>query len=309
MRRSIVELLAEQVVLLDGAMGSALMARGLRAGACPELWNLERPEAVVEVHAEHLRAGSRVVQTNTFGASRIALARHGQADAVESINRTAVRLARDAMERPGAGGRPGDDRYVAGNIGPSGVFLPPVGKADVGELEDSFAEQAACLEAAGVDYLSIETMSDLREASCALRGARRAARLPVTVCLTYEARKRGFFTLMGDRPELACRTLVDEGAAAVGANCSVGSAALLELAPLLVEASTVPVICKPNAGLPEIQDGRPVYRQRPEDFASDAVAMARRGVRGVGGCCGTDKHFLAATARALRQLSSDGGLP
>jgi 5-methyltetrahydrofolate--homocysteine methyltransferase len=300
MRTSLGELLSQQVVLLDGGMGSALLAGGAAPGTCLELTNLQRPELVQAVHADHLRGGAVVLQTNTFGASPLALARHGLADRFEPINRAAVELARAAIAAFASA--PGHDAaayLVAGNIGPSGSFLPPVGSADLHELKASFAAQAEVLEASGVDSLSIETMSDLREASCALAAARHATSLPVTVCLTYEQRKRGFFTLMGDQPEVAVQALAEGGAIAVGANCSVGSTALRELCPILVAASPVPVICKPNAGLPELHDGRTIYRQSPQDFAADMVAMVRLGARAVGGCCGTDGKFLAAVSRAL----------
>jgi len=294
MSAGLARLWCEPTVLLDGGMGSALIARGLTAGGCSELWNVERPDDVLAVHAGYLAAGSVAIQTNTFGGSALALASHGLASEMEALNRAGACIARRAVEKHGAAGR-----IVAGNIGPSGRFLPPVGDADPDELTDAFAAQAAALSAAGVDYLAIETMIDIEEALCALRGARRATDLPVTVCLTFEKRPRGFFTVMGNSLQKAARILADAGADAVGANCSIGSDAMLEACPLLSEASPVPVIVKPNAGLPEMKDGRPAYRQSPEDFARDVAAMARLGARAVGGCCGTDELFIAALAKEL----------
>jgi methionine synthase I (cobalamin-dependent) len=287
---TLAERLRAGAVLLDGGMGSALMAGGLPPGAPPELWNLERADAVRAVHAACLSAGSMVVQTNTFGASRVVLARHGLAQQVEEINRRAVAIARSAA---------GPDRLVAGNIGPSGALLAPLGQASAEELTAAFAEQAQALASAGADYLAVETMMDLQEALCALRGARQATDLPVTVCLTYERRARGFFTLMGNRPADSARALADGGATAVGANCSIGSAEMVALVSELVAASPVPVIAKPNAGLPDLEGGVAVYRQTPEDFADDMAAMVRAGARAVGGCCGTDARFIAATAAAI----------
>lgn len=287
-------------LLLDGGMGSALIARGLGSGQPPERWNLEHPDRVEEVHAGYFNAGCEVVQSNTFGGNELVLGNHGLAERMEEICRAAVGIARRAAAQAEASD--GVARYVAGNIGPSGQMLAPVGAADPDVLTEAFARQAAALEAAGADFLAIETMTDLREAQCALRGAREATALPVTVCLTFDKKKRGFFTLMGDRMEDAAQRLADAGATAVGANCSVGSEVLLEATPLLVAACPLPVIIKPNAGLPEVTAQGLVYRQEPEAFARDIAAAARLGAGSVGGCCGTDARFLAAVAGLL----SDG---
>jgi 5-methyltetrahydrofolate--homocysteine methyltransferase len=297
MRDSITELLKSRVVLLDGGMGATLMARGLELGKSPELWNVERPDAVREVHAEYLAAGSDLVQSNTFGGSPFMLARHGLEDRTVELNREGVRVAREAA---------GEDRLVAGNIGPSGVFLAPVGDADPAALEEGYARQAAALAEGGADYISIETMMDLREALCALRGALSATSLPVTVCVTFDRKKRGFFTMMGNSPEDCIAALSDAGAAAVGANCSIGSDAMLELCPQLVEAARLPVIVKPNAGLPDTEEGRPVYRQDPADFARDMAAAVRLGARAAGGCCGTDARFIAALKKELDAIGPEG---
>jgi methionine synthase I (cobalamin-dependent) len=289
-------------LILDGAMGTALMARGLSGGAPAEAWNLERPDVVLEIHASYYEAGSDVVQTNTFGGSPIALARHGLAQRMDRINREAARLAREAASRVTATdalATATQPRLVAGNIGPSGRFLPPVGDAKPEQLRESFAAQAAALATGGVDYISIETMGDLNEALCALGAAREATGLPVTVCLTFERKKRGFFTIMGNRPADCAQALGDAGAAAVGANCSIASAAMVDLCAELVAVSDVPVVVKPNAGAPEVTPTGPVYRQEPASFAGDAVAMVNRGARSVGGCCGCDARFIAALRDAL----------
>ena len=291
MGEGILQRVEKGVVLLDGAMGTALMARGLPPGVPGERWNLERPDAVKSVHLEYLEAGSDVVQTNTFGGTPLRLAAHGLGDRFEEINRSAARLAREAA---------GEGHLVAGNLGPTGTFLPPVGDGDPEAMEDGFAAQAALLARGGVDYLSIETMIDLEEALCALRGARKGAPgLPVSACMVFEKKPRGFFSPMGNTPEDAMRRLAEAGAALVGANCSMGSAEMLELVPALVEASPVPVVVKPNAGLPRVEGVRTVYDQAPEEFARHGAAMIRAGARAVGGCCGTDGRFIAALRRAL----------
>lgn len=295
MTRSISERLSRGVVVLDGGMGSQLIARGLESGTSPERWNLERPDDVRAVHAVYISAGSDVVQTNTFGGNPFVLEKHGLADKMEAICVAAAKVAREAA---------GDDNLVAGDIGPSGLMLPPVGAADASVLEEGFGRQAAALAEGGVDYIAIETMMDLNEAVCALRGARAATDLPVTVCMTFDRKKRGFFTMMGNTPESCVQSFVEEGAAAVGANCSVGSDVMLELCQRLVSATSLPVIVKPNAGRPEIEAGKAVYRQTPEDFARDVVEMVRLGARAVGGCCGTDERFIGC----LKQELSKGSL-
>jgi 5-methyltetrahydrofolate--homocysteine methyltransferase len=295
MRKPITELLAEGVVLLDGGMGSSLIARGLTLGRSPELWNVERPDDVRAIHAAYIAAGSDVVQTNTFGGNPFTLARHDLGDRLEEINCAAARVAREAA---------GADRLVAGNVGPSSLFLEPLGDAKPADLEEGFGRQAAALAAGGADYISVETMIDLNEALCALRGIRAATGLPVTVSLTFELKKRGFFTMMGNTPEDCVRALAEGGAVAAGANCSIGSDAMIELCPLLVKGAAVsgtgiPVIVKPNAGLPDTEDGRPVYRQEPAEFAAHVASMAAAGARAVGGCCGTDARFITSLAVAL----------
>lgn len=305
MRESIEDLLARRVVLLDGGMGASLIARGLETGRSPELWNLERPDDVRDIQASFVAAGSDVIQTNTFGGNPFILEKHGLDGQTEDINRAGARIAREAAKS--AREAAGEDCLVAGDIGPSGLMLPPVGDADPATLEEGFARQAAALAEGGVDYISIETMMDLGEALCALRGAKRgAAGLPVTVCLTIDHKKRGFFTMMGQRPGDCMQALAEAGAVAAGANCSIGSDAMVELCPQLVESAPVPVIVKPNAGLPEMSVDGPVYRQEPADFARDMAAMACAGARAVGGCCGTDDRFIAALKAELEAARKDG---
>jgi 5-methyltetrahydrofolate--homocysteine methyltransferase len=293
MTRSIVEQISSgETVLLDGATGTQLIARGLVMGQSPERWNLDRPDDVRAVHAGYAAAGSDVIHANTFGANPFRWGMHGADAELEPVCSAGVRLAREAA---------GPGRLVAGDLGPTGQMLKPVGPADPAELEAGFARQAAALAAAGVDFLAIETMVDLEEALCAVRGCQAVAPgLPVTACMTFDRKKRGFFTLMGQEPARCAAALAGAGAIAVGANCSVGSAAMVELVALLAEgAGGAAVIAKPNAGLPEMVDGRAVYRQTPEDFARDVTEMVRRGARLVGGCCGTDERFIAAIAAAL----------
>jgi methionine synthase I (cobalamin-dependent) len=273
-------------LLFDGGLGSMLIARGLPAGAAPETWVLERPAEVARAHRAYVEAGSEAVHTSTFGGNRTRLAHFGLADRVDEISRAAVRLARES----GA-------RFVLGDVGPSGTYLPPVGAADPADWRAAFREQAAALASAGVDALHVETMSDLREALAALSAAREAAPgVTVLVSMTFERRKRGFFTVMGDPLVASLRALADAGADAVGANCTLASA---DMRALAIDAAAVghPLVLQPNAGAPEIAAGGIRYAQDPEQYAEDAAAFFASGAAAVGGCCGTDPRFVAALCR------------
>jgi 5-methyltetrahydrofolate--homocysteine methyltransferase len=276
-------------LLLDGGLGTMLIARGLPAGAPPDAWTTARPEVLTEVHRAYVAAGSEAVHANTFGANGPRLARFGLADRAAELNAAAVALARAA-----------GPRFVIADVGPSGDFLPPVGTADPATLRAAFAAQGRALAAAGVDGLHLETMIDLREARLALEALLETApAIPILVSLTFEQRRRGFFTIMGNALGPALRELAAAGAAAVGANCSVTSAAMGALAGEALAAVDCPLVLQPNAGAPELVDGAVRYRQAPEVFADDMAAVAAAGVRAVGGCCGTDPRFIAALRARL----------
>ncbi len=276
-------------LLFDGGLGTMLIARGLAAGEAPERWNLERPEDVTAIHREYVAAGSDVVQTNTFGAHPRRLARAGLAGTCREICAAATAAARAA----GA-------RFVVGDLGPTGEYLPPVGSGDPEEFRESYLELAAALAAAGCDGLHVETQSDLAEARLALAAARDAAPgLPVLVSLTFDRRPRGFFTLMGNPLVPALTELAGLGAAAVGANCSLASGEMAELAGVLLAAVRGPTIFQPNAGQPARTESGVIYSQSPATFAADLAPLAAAGAAALGGCCGTDPRFIAALRRAL----------
>ena len=276
-------------LLLDGGMGSMLLDRGLPAGQAPELWNLERPEVVTAIHRAYVEAGSEAVHTNTFGATPIRLAGFGLADRVVEVNHAAVQAARAS----GAS-------LVVGDVGPSGEYLPPVGSADAEAWHDAFLVQGHALAEAGVDGFHVETMSDLREALVALRALRQAApAAPVMVSLTFDRKRRGFFTVMGNRLAASLQALAEAGADAVGANCSITSPDMRDLATEALAAVQVPIVLQPNAGQPEVAPEGVRYLQEPQAFAADLAAIADAGVRVVGGCCGTDPRFVAALRARL----------
>lgn len=274
-------------LLLDGGLGTMLLARGLLAGAPPELWNVERAELVTAVHRAYVEAGSEAVHTNSFGGHPVRLAQFGLAARCAELNVAAVRAARAS----GAG-------FVIGDLGPTGEYLPPVGRGDLAAWREGFALQARALSEAGVDALHIETMSDLREALCALEAVRREAPLlPVMASQTFERKPRGFFTVMGQRPAQSLAALRDAGADAVGANCSIASSDMADLALELLADVTLALVLQPNAGQPEALGGELRYAQSPAAFAADLAPLLPR-LAAAGGCCGTDPRFIAALVRA-----------
>ena len=291
MKLSLLDLAKGRTVLLDGALGTELMARGLPQGASPESWNSDRPEAVRGVHRDYFAAGSDVVSTNSFGGSRIKLAGHGLEGRTAELNLAAARLARAAAP---------PDGYVAGSIGPTGKFLKPQGEFSEDEFESVFAEQASALAEGGVDILLIETQYDLREALSALRGARRTGTLPVFVTMTFNAVPRGYFTLMGDTVVRCMTDLERAGAAAVGANCTLNSQQMVDLVASMRRETGLPVIVQANAGKPILgADGRVTYSQTLEDYVRFVPDLIRGGANFVGGCGGTTPAFIKAMAASI----------
>lgn len=284
----------EGTLLLDGAMGTELIRRGFTPGGPPELWNVERPDDVAAIHAAYYAAGADIVQTNTFGGSRLKLDAYGAGGRVTELNEAAARLAVAVRDREFPG------RLVAGDIGPTGHFVAPMGDADPDELRDGFAEQAAALAAGGVDLVHVETMFDLGEALAAVEGARSAApQLPLVVSLAYRPTPRGYRTLMGVEPRAAAEALLAAGATLVGCNCEITCEPMAALVEELREAAGGPVVAQPNAGQPRLEDGVTVYDETPEHFAAVVAGYPTRGAGIVGGCCGTTPEFIAALAAAL----------
>lgn len=277
-------------LIADGAMGTMLLAAGLPSGFTGEFWVLERPDAVMAVHRAYVEAGADLILTCTFGGTRPRLERVGLADRVAEINRRAVEIAREATL-----GR----AFIAGDIGPLGELLAPLGKRTYAEAVDLFAEQAAALAEAGVDVLYIETMSALEEAKAAVEGARRVApHLPVTVTFSFDHHGR---TNMGVRPEQVVKAAAEWGVTAFGANCG----ATLEmtegaLQKMRAAAPDAILIAKPNAGLPRMVEGRPVYDTTPEQMADFAIRFLHLGARIIGGCCGSTPDHIRAIAQAVR---------
>ena len=279
-----------EILLLDGGLGTLLIADGLDGGRPAETWTLEHPERLVAIHRRYVDAGSDLIHANTFGSSPPKLALVGLAGRCAEVNIRAVELARQAA---------GPDVLVAADIGPTGLLLPPVGNATEAGMEAAFVAQAEALAQTDCDLLAIETMFDVREALAALRAAA-AVGLPAYASMTFEKRRRGAFTIMGDRVGASMQALAAAGAIAVGCNCSVTSDVMVEMVREAAEATDLPIVAQPNAGAPRpTPDGAVVYDADDVAMAEDVCRMVAAGARLVGGCCGSGPGFVRAARRAL----------
>jgi 5-methyltetrahydrofolate--homocysteine methyltransferase len=289
------EFVKQRLVLYDGGMGTMLFAAGLLDGESPEVWNWEKPDIVDAVYRAYYEAGSDVVQTNTFGGTPIKLSERDLQDRTHEANLLAAKALRSVCP---------EGRYVAGDVGPIGKFMKPMGEYTREEFEASFEAQIRGLVDGGVDLISIETMYSLDEALCALRAARKVSNLPVSVCMTFDRNPRGFYTLMGETVGRCMEVLKDNGADVVGSNCSHGSPVFIDLARLLRGSTDLPVIVQPNRGKPILEKESMVYRQTVEEFVQDARTIVGIGVNVIGGCCGTTPEFIAALRREFATRAS-----
>ncbi len=281
--------LAGDILLFDGATGTMLMERGIKAGETSETWILSRPEEIAAVHRAYFDAGADVATTATFGATSLKLAHYKLSDRAAEINRKGAELAVKA--RPAG-------KFVAGDIGPTGKLLKPAGDADEAQLAQAFAEQAKALAEGGVDFLIIETMMDVGEALIALSAAK-ATGLPVFVTISFTKKPRGYFTIMGNKPGDAAKALAGAGAAAVGTNCSLRIGDMVDVVAEMKKAVDIPIIAQPNAGNPETEKGVTTYVDGPEVYAKRTPDLIRAGARVVGGCCGTTPETIRAMRRAI----------
>lgn len=292
MRPSVNERLASgRILLCDGAMGTMLQAAGLEAGEVPELMNLQRAERVLAVHLAYVAAGADIITTNTFGGTRVKMARADAEALVEEANKTGAQIAREAA---------GDHVLVAGSLGPTGELLAPLGDLSEEDACAAYAEQAAALAKGGVDLFLIETMSDLGEVKAAVAGIRRVSNLPIFCTMTFDTGGR---TMMGVAPAQAAAALAELNVDAFGANCGQGPAEMEAVArEMLAARPRATVIVQPNAGVPTLVGDRAVYDVEPEQMAEFARRYAALGVRIIGSCCGSTPAHTAAIACALEGL-------
>ncbi len=286
------------VLVADGAWGTALQARGLGGGECPELWNAEHPELVREVAASYIEAGSNIIETNTFGGNRYKLEYFGLGDRVRELNRLGVQISRQAA---------GEKNWVIGSMGPTGKMIL-MGDVTEDDFYRVFSEQAAAIEEGGADAAVIETMSALDEALAAIRAVKENTSLEIISTFTYEPTVQGTFkTMMGLRPSEAAAAAVEAGADIVGANCGRGYEGMTDI---IIEIRKVlpdtPVIIQANAGLPELVDGRSVFPATPEEMAGQNPYWIEAGVNIIGGCCGTTDRHIRAIRNAVDTAARHG---
>ena len=281
-------------IIADGAMGTMLQQAGLKPGELPTLWNVEHADRVRAVHGAYLAAGAQILLTNTFSGNRFCLAKHGLASRIEELNIAGAQILRAEIEAQNKQGA----ALVAGDIGPSGELLSPLGTLSFAEAVDGFAEQARALIKGGADVIWIETMADLEELRAAVEGTRQASSdIPIIATLTFDTHGR---TMMGIKPEAAASALMEWGVAAFGGNCGNGSDEMLAvIGKMHAAAPGAILVAKSNAGAPEFVNGAAVYRASPETMAKAALQLRAAGARIIGGCCGTMPEHIAAMARAV----------
>lgn len=277
---------AGETLVCDGATGTMLFEMGLAPGACPEALALSRRELLEDLARLYLNGGADIVETCTFGASPLKLAQYDLDVKTEAINREAVSAVRAVV---------GDQAYVGGSVGPSGKILQPYGDVSEEQVYDSYRRQMESLIGAGIDCLLVETMLDITEAKLAIKAARDVSTdLPVTATMTFDATPRGFYTIMGVDVAAAVSGLVEAGADVIGSNCGNGIEKMVEIARAFRDTTDHPLIIQSNAGLPETENGKVVYRETPAFMAERVEQLLEIGVSIVGGCCGTTPEHVTA---------------
>jgi len=274
----------EKTIIFDGAMGTMLMAAGLSSGEPPVAWNLEKPQVVADVHKKYYEAGSDVVHTNTFVGNPLKLIDPELREKMAVLNIEGAKIAKGVCP---AG------KFVAGDMGPTGKLLKPIGDLSPEEAAASFYQQASALIKGGVDFISIETMYSLEETILAVQEAKKAGEgIVVIASITYNRTKKGFYTMMGEGVAACVSGLEEAGADVIGANCSLGSKDMIDLTKEIRAATKRPILIQPNAGNPKFNEGLTTYSQTPAEFALDIKAIKGEGADMVGGCCGTTPEFI-----------------
>lgn len=290
-REAFRELVKKGPVLLDGATGTNLQKAGMPVGVCPEQWILENSEVLIDLQKRYVEAGTDILFAPTFTASRIKLKEYGLEDHLEEMNRKLVALSKEAAK--------GTNALVAGDLTMTGEQLYPLGDLMFEDLVDVYKEQAKIIAEAGADLFVVETMMSLQECRAAVLAIREVCDLPVMVSLTYNEDGR---TLYGTDPVTAVVVMQSLGADAVGMNCSTGPEAMLEPIAKMAEYAAIPLLAKPNAGMPELIDGQTVFNVEPEEFAEVGKKLVEEGAAIIGGCCGTTPEHIRALKEAVKGI-------
>ena len=287
---NLLEKLKEKTIIFDGALGTMLMETGHASTRSPITFNLEQPDLVADIHRQYYEAGSDVVMTNTFGGNPLKLAAEGLEQQLDPLNREGVRLTRTVCP---------DGKIVAGDMGPCGKLLKPLGDVAPADMQDNFFLQAKVLLDAGVDLIAIETMYSLEEALAAAGAVKKAGDILLLVSMTFTKTPNGFFTMMGENIARCASSLEDAGVDIIGANCTLNSTDIIGLTTELRASTTKPILIQPNAGQPVTRQGGTYYEQTPSEFAADAKRIKDAGADMIGGCCGTTPEFIKELATVL----------
>ena len=282
-----------KILVSDGAWGTFLHAKGLKPGQCPELWNIEHAEEVVDIAKSYIDAGADMVETNSFGGSSFKLIHYGLAERASELNEAAAGNSRKAA----------GNKFVLGSVGPTGKILM-MGEVTPEEIYESFKEQVIALEKGGVDAIIIETFTDIDEARLAIRAAKENTSREVICTMTFERTVDGEYrSMMGVSPTEMMQELVPEGVDVIGANCGNGIEGMIQIVKEIRSCNAeIPVLVHANAGMPVFQDGKTVFPESPEQTAGFVKAILEAGVNIIGGCCGTTPEHIRQIARVVHEL-------
>jgi 5-methyltetrahydrofolate--homocysteine methyltransferase len=290
--KNIIEKLKEGKVLLsDGAWGTMLYSMGLESTECPEMWNISNPEKVLKVARSYIDAGANIIETNSFGGSRLKLDMYGLGDKARELNIAAARISKEAA---------GENNYVIGSVGPTGKILM-MGDVTEEQVYNAFKEQSEALEEGGADAIIIETMSALDEAGLAVKAAKENTSLPVICTFSFDKTVNGDYrTMMGVSPSDMLSSLIDSGIDIIGTNCGNGFDGMIEIAREIREVNaSVPLMVQANAGMPEIIDGKNCFKESPTEMANKLPLLIDLNVGIIGGCCGTTPEHIAEFAKII----------
>lgn len=280
-----------EILVSDGAMGTILFQKGLSSGECPESINLKNPEILEEIAQLYFNAGADIIQTNTFGGSLLKLSSYNLEDKTEEINMIAVKCVKKIVSK---------QAYVSGSCGPSGKILKPYGDTEPEDVYQSFKWQMKALINAGVDIICVETMSDLHEATIAVKVAKEiSSQISVIATMTFDYTSRGFYTIMGVSIKDAVKGLEKAGADCIGSNCGHGIENMIKIAYEFKKYSSLPIIIQSNAGIPEMKGETLFYTETPEFFAQKSRELIDAGVSIIGGCCGTTPEHICAIRKVV----------